>query len=225
VLLGTASVAFTQGALGDMPDGGQSVIVSEGRKLGIIIKQPVLNYPGEHFAFDGNKVTIGYIDFNVRSKLGDFLRQFHGLLKEGLLGGTLSVAWPLLDFQERDPQLKYAKRKFGGRPLHELRYSPKSRSGMERLQIKLFFDPETFRHVMTSYIDRSEGIQNYVAEFKEQFDDFREVDGVMLPHRYTIDYSVTGNFIGHWTIKAQQCRHNVTIDAQLFRATSMRKSD
>lgn len=45
--------------------------------------------------------------------------------------------------------LKCSKRKVEEQQLHELTYSPKSRSGTLQLRIKLFFNLETFHHVMT----------------------------------------------------------------------------
>ena len=224
VIMGTASVVFTQGAFGNLPD-GKSLIVSEGRKLGIVMTYGAHDYPGEYFASDGDHVTVGYIDFDIRSKLGEFIRQYYGLMSEGLLGGTLSVAWPLLDVQKRRAKPTCKKRVIEGRQLHELNYNPKSRSGMEGLLIGLFFDLETFRHVMTEYRYRT--LEGYnVTVLKERFDDFREVDGMMLPHTYTIDYSRTGpTFIGCWTVKVKQWLHNAPIDPQLFKAQSLRKTN
>ena len=214
---GAASAEFIQGGFGSLPY-GQSLIVSERRKLGIIMKFDTYSYPGEHFAFDGNDATVAYLEFYIKSRLGDYFTQFHGLLEEGLLGGTLSVAWPLLDVQGRRPKLKYSKRTIEGRQLHELTYMPKSSWGTLQLRIKLFFDFETFHHVMTEckYYSVPEW------QLKEQFEDFREVDGLTLPHIYTIYYSVPQSFIGRWTIKAEHWLHNAQIDPQLFKARSMR---
>ncbi len=227
LIRGTASLMIIRGGFGNVSE-GQSVIASDGRKLGIAMKFPALDYPGEHFAFNGDDVTVGYIDFDRKSIFADFIRQFYGLMKEGLLGGASSVAWPLLDVQERRPKLKYNKREIEGRQLHELTYSPKSRSGMEGLRIRLFFDLETFRHVMTEYRyrqDLSFGGTN-VTVLKEQFDDFREVDGMMLPHKYMMEFFSTGpGFHARWTIEAKQWRHNSQIDPELFKAKLLRTND
>ncbi len=216
---GSASVKFIQGKFRDSPD-GESLMISEGRKLGIIMKFKTLGYYGEYLAFDGNGVTIGNCDDLTRSRFGHFFSQVDGVMKEGLLGGTLSVAWPLLDVPGRQPKLKYQKRKIEGRQLHELIYNPKSIWGTEFLRIRLFFEPESFRHVMTEYkFWRGDTPDSVVL--KEIFEDFREVDGLMLPHRYRIHFSST-NFIGHWTIEARHWRHNAPMDAELFKARSLR---
>ena len=61
--------------------------------------------------------------------------------------------------------LKYSKRKIEGPQLHEITYSPKSRGGTLQLRIKLFFNLETFRHVMTEYKYYYSGIE---LLFREQ---------------------------------------------------------
>ena len=103
---------------------------------------------------------------------------------------------------------------------------------MLRLQTKLFFDFETFRHVMTEYSYSYSGSgygdifltrRSIKQLLKEEFDDFREVDGLMLPHKYTIYYSEdTSPFIARWTIKAEQWQHNTQIDPELFEAELLR---
>jgi len=56
----------------------------------------------------------------------------------------------------------------------------------------------------------------------EDFADFREVDGLMLPHRYTITYSSEGRvprtYLAHWFFEAIQWIHNEPIDPNIFRA-------
>ncbi len=218
---GTASVQFIQRGFGRLPN-GQFLLVSKQRKLGIVMKFDAIDYPGEHFVFDGHNAAVAYLDFDTKSRLGTFITRFYGLLKEGLLGGTLSVAWPLLDVAERQPKLKYRKRIIEGRQLHELTYEPRSRSGALELQIKLFFDFETFRHVMTQYSYSNLSGPTVKMLLQEQFDDFREVDGLMLPHRYAISYSEEPAFIGRWTIKVERWRHNAQIDPKLFKAQPLR---
>jgi hypothetical protein len=78
-------------------------------------------------------------------------------MKEGLLGGVLSLGWPLLDIEKRNASLKYVSAKVDGRELHEIDYNPKS--GMNDIKVKLFFEPGTFRHVRTEYILTVQGEQ------------------------------------------------------------------
>lgn len=238
---GTASVNFIQGGTGKMT--GSCLFVSEGHKLGIIMKFGAVDYPGEYFAFDGEEVTVGYISPGQRSPLADFIYRHNGLTKEGLLGGALSAAWSLLSIEEREPKLKYDKKKVDGRELHELQY--RSKKGLDDVNVKLYFDLETYRHVRTEYrlrvrrdmslqsdavvtlggATRSAGIldpdSDSIYVLVESFDNFKEADGLVLPHSYSLEYSVQGrgnSAIIHYAIEVSQCMHNGEINPQLFSA-------
>jgi hypothetical protein len=229
-IFGTTRVRFIQGAHGELDGLGQ--FASEGRKLGIILRYNGQDYRGEHFAFDGKDVTVGrYLPGKI-SILAEFVNRFGGLMKEGLLGGVLSVAYPLLNYQEVRSRLKYTKAKLAGRRMHALEYRPKG--GLGDFSIMLFFEPETFHHIRTEYKLRVSaamgggpatgiGIEtsdsHYV--FSEDFADFKEVDGMTLPQRYTISFSSEGQtrtFLAHWTLEAEKWVHNGHIDPSVFRA-------
>ena len=133
-----------------------------------------------------------------RSPLSDFLHVHKLILREGLWGGVLSTAYPLFDIGFRQPRIKYAGlKKEDGRKLHRLDYTLKRPQG--DLKVRLFFDPDTFHHVRTSYqlvIPAPLGA-NTVASARqkstrhhltEDFADFREEDGISLPHRWTVRY-------------------------------------
>jgi hypothetical protein len=152
---GETSVEFIQGGVGTLT--GQCFVISSGRSLSIILKYGGVDYPGEYFAYDGTDVEVANISPGQRSPLGDFIFRYNGLMKEGLLGGVLSVGWPLLDVEERKPKLKYNSVKVDGRELHEIDYNPKG--GMNNIKVKLFFEPDTFRHVRTEYSLKVQGEQ------------------------------------------------------------------
>ncbi len=197
--------------------------VSEGQRVGMVTKYAGLDYPGEHLAFDGTDVTVGYVAPEQRSRFGEaFIRNYSALMKEGFLGGVLSVAWPLLDLKERNLKLEYKKSKIEGRDLHEITYRAYTEKGRMIIEVKLFFDFETFRHVRTEY-----------GSFVEQFDDFREVDGMMLPHKYSIKAATSiysspkmhrsdnrPPIYDEWLhyFEVRQCFHNAKIDPKFFRA-------
>ena len=131
---GKASVQFIQGGTGTMA--GQSLVLSAGSSLGIILKYGAVEYPGEYFAFDGTDVTVATISPGQRSPLGDFIFRYGDVMKKGLLGGVWSLGWPLLDIEKSKPVLKYSRAKVEGRELHEIDYYPKD--GMNRMKVKLF---------------------------------------------------------------------------------------
>lgn len=218
---GSASFEFIQGMSGSSSS-GTVIFASDGRRAAIKLSYDDLAYPGEHFAFDGQDVTVAHISPGQRSPLADFIYRYNRMLKEGLLGGTWSLSWPLLDLSKKKPDLKYKETKVDARRMHELEYRPQKSFG--DLKVKLFFDYETFRHVRTEYRvrvrddnstrpetgerRRSVGIPRYpdgdprseilddvpdsIYLLIEKFDDFRDHDGVMLPTLCSYEYSVEG---------------------------------
>lgn len=129
---------------------GAAFMISEGDKLRFNIRIGAPNYPAEQFAFDGSNVDTGVLTPGVRSQLGQFLYLHNFIVKEGLPGGVISTAWPLFDLEKRGPRLRYGGlKKIEGKELHELKYMAKK--GESNLDVYLHFDPETYRHVQTTY--------------------------------------------------------------------------
>jgi hypothetical protein len=218
---GTTSYRFIQGMTGIGTD-GEFLFASTDNKLAIVLKYKDVTYPGEYLAFDGNNVTVGNMKPGQKSPLADFIFRYNGLMKEGLLGGVLSVSWPLLDMERKGATLKYKINKIEGRQLHELEYHPKRSIG--DMIIKMYFDFETFRHVRTDYKvkirndsstvpegasrRRSTGISRYPGDnpsseifdvvpdsnyhLIERFDDFVNCGGLMLPGTYSYEYAIEG---------------------------------
>jgi hypothetical protein len=149
--IGTSKVEFIQGMNGTMT--GTSMIVSDGPHVAVVMKFPDVNYPGEYFAYDGREVTVGHMSPGQKSPIADFLYRFSGLMKEGLIGGTLTSAWPLLEADSKGAELKCRKAKVEGKELYELEYRPKNVPG--DMKIRMYFDMKTFRHVRTEYRLRS----------------------------------------------------------------------
>src|SRR5208282_5837324 len=88
-------------------------------------------------------------------------------------------------------------KKMDGRELRRVDYMPKKSSD---LQIELYFEPDTFRHVMTVYsytiiaTERggpaaSAGRQDRHFRLEERFADFKSIDNLTLPERWTIRFS------------------------------------
>ncbi|MBZ5721981.1 MAG: hypothetical protein LAO03_16540 [Acidobacteriia bacterium] len=148
VVEGTTQFKVLTGGAGTTD--GKAVIVSDDRKLQLNMKFPSGNYHGERFICDGSKVQIATsTDAQNRSNFGQFVYLQDVLLREGLLGGVLTTAWPLLDLDGRKPKLSYEGTKtIDGKTLYDVRYKPKKSADVE---IHLYFDPESFHHVLTVY--------------------------------------------------------------------------
>jgi hypothetical protein len=150
VLNGISTVQFVLGMTGGSR--GEFLMASEQGKLGIIMKYGAIDYPQEYFAYDGDKVSVGYISPGQRSPLADFIFRYSGPVKEGLLGGVLSVDWPLLDFAKKKATLRCRETTIDGRKLIEADYLPKKSFG--DVKVKLYFDPENYHHVRSEYTVR-----------------------------------------------------------------------
>jgi hypothetical protein len=197
---GNLMTKFLRGGSG--ATGGPFAMVSEGHKIIMQAKFDQPTYPGESYAFDGNKKTIGFIVPGQRSQLEDFLNNNGEVVQEGLIGGTLSTAWPLYDWQSRNARLDVdGLKKVDGKELFRVSYHP--RHGTGDLKIYLFFEPDTFRHVKTIYTEQSQaqmgstpgmssigGGANLTME--EDFGGFTKVNKLMLPTQWTIKYNQEG---------------------------------
>jgi hypothetical protein len=148
VLNGISTVQFIQGMKGNQR--GEFLMASEPNKLGIIMKYSAVDYPQEYFTFDGTKVSVAYMSPGQRSPLADFIWRFNGPVKEGILGGALSVNWPLLDIQKKQATLKVKEVTIDDKKLYEVEYIPKKSFGGD-VKVKLYFDPATYHHVRTEY--------------------------------------------------------------------------
>jgi hypothetical protein len=129
---------------------GKAVLVSEGRKLQFMMKLLNNDYKGEQFIFNGDKDSVAFsTSRQSRSELGNFMFVQDAAIREGLWGGTLSTAWPLLNLNERKAKLSFeGLKKVDGQELYDLRYRPHKSTDLD---IHLYFDPQTYRHVKTVY--------------------------------------------------------------------------
>lgn len=64
-----------------------------------------MDYPAEKFTYDGKKIKINFVQHRQRSVLGSFIHSNNVIMEEGLLGGTLSTAWALLDMPNKKAKL------------------------------------------------------------------------------------------------------------------------
>ncbi len=227
VIAGTSLVIFRTEPKGQAT--GRAVLASDGIKnlVGMSFPSPV--YPREQFGFDGDGFMAAFVTPGVRSMLGTFLMTHAQIFRQGLMGGTLSSAWPLLDLKSRNPQLESAgQKKVDQRMLHELRYL--ARGGSD-LKVKLFFDQANYQHVRTEYervIAAPTGniaysnIEEREIRYKmvEEFSDFKDEAGLTLPHVYKIKLLVdskAGTFLADWEIKLTRFTFNEPIDPESFK--------
>lgn len=184
---------------------GRIVIASAGEKNFWGMNLDSIDYPSERFSYDGKKAKTALIKDGLRSTLGNFVQSNDLLLEEGLLGGTLSNAWAMLDVTNRKAKLSLeGTKKINGKESYVLSYSPK---GGGDITVNLYFDKENFRHVRSEYkriasagIGRTPEASSRFSENRisltEDFGDFKPEGDLTLPHSYRVLYSTTGTSSG-----------------------------
>lgn len=187
---------------------GRFAFDSETARFSLRMKFSSENYPAETFAFENDKGDVGFVQPGRRSGLGNFVSTNEVLLREGLLGGVLNAAWPLFGLPERGAKIGYdGLKKLDGRELHRLRY--RAKKGQGDLDVFLYFDPDTFRHVASVFkasraqhlgtrIESSSSEPDTYLQVQETFADFKSVKGVTLPTTWTIRYEMQAKVTQSW---------------------------
>lgn len=228
VIQGGATYRVIQGGYGAID--GKYVFASEGQKSNFLFKINASSYRGEQFICDGNKVAVAATwSDKTHSEFGEFVLSQDVLVKDNLLGGVWSSGWPLLDIEGRKPKLHFeGTKKIDGKELLAIRYQPKKSGDVD---IKMYFDPQTFRHVMTVYsvepgrsvaggeLGQAEKMQKRYS-LDERFSDFQAVDGLTLPTHYKLRYSLETEAgetkIIEWEVQARAITNNLSVDPRSF---------
>lgn len=187
----------------DLSAEGRVVIASDGPKffLGINLNGTSNRFADELFTFDGDSSNAALPRQGQRSNLGSFVQSNKMMIDQGLMGGELSTGWLLANLSSNKGKLSFAgTKKIDGKEMYAIDYSKKGGGDVE---VTLYFDKDTFRHVRTEYRRMSsagigvkpETSSQYIeTRFKviEEFGDHRAEAGLMLPHSYRIVYSASG---------------------------------
>jgi len=209
---------------------GKFVFASRGPESNFLFKINASAYRGEQFICDGNKISVaGTYNDKTRSEFGDFVLPQSVLLRDSLLGGVWSTNWPLLDVEGHKAHLHFeGSKKIDGRTLLALRYLPGKSTDLD---IMMYFDPETYQHVMTIY--RMEPSTSIVGgetaqagkssrryQLEESFSDFHTADGLTLPTHYDLRYTLEGESgftkTVEWEVTNASISNNMPIDDRSF---------
>lgn len=195
---------------------GEARLVSQGERVNFRLRFENPDFPSEQLVFDGKTVSVGQISPGRRSAFGNFIYYQEQVVREGLLGGVLNTAWPLLDLSGRNARLTYnGLKKINGRELHQVTYRPKK--AIAEMEIYLYFEPETFRHAGTIYsveIAREMGhdqrktheTEETRYRLEEWFSDFHDAQGLTIPTKWQLLYSSEG------TGRTLQLRWSINVD-------------
>jgi len=187
---------------------GRFRLDSEPGRFALEMKFSSEGYPAETFGLEAGKPQVGFVLPGRRSALGNFASANDAILREGLLGGVLNAGWPLLALEERGAKVAYdGLKKLDGRELHRLRY--RAKKGQGDLEVFLYFEPDTFRHVTSVYrtshaqqlgttIESSSSQPDTYLQLTETFGDFRSARGLNVPSSWTIRYEMQAKVTQNW---------------------------
>jgi hypothetical protein len=210
---------------------GRTVMASEGSKNLLAMDFDNTNYSQENIGFDGENVTVAYARAGVRSNLGDLVWTYRSILKQGLVGGELSQAWPLYNLSESKAKLSGGgTKKIADKTVYVVKVIPRGGSDFD---ISLFFDSETFQHLRTEYmhtivpqlganVDASATQRPTRYKMIEEFADFKKEGELTLPHSYKISLELDTRipFRGNWELTLDQFGFNKDIPPAMFNSAA-----
>jgi hypothetical protein len=233
IVQGTSRYKILVGGGGELQ--GMSALVSEGRKAVVMVKFANGDYRGEQFVTDGDKASVAVTTSNHRrSSFGEFVYSQDQIVRECLMGGTLTTAWALLNLDANKPKLNYnGLKRIDGGEAYEIAYHSKKK---DDLTVHLYFDKDTYRHVMTTYsltlasglapnaggsdITQSSKQKETRYTIEERFSDFKTAEGLTLPTKYVIHFTEelqngTTN-VYEWDLTADEISNNKPLDPRNF---------
>jgi len=205
--------------------------VSDHRKSRFVMRFGKGDWRGEEFITDGEKTSYAAATASHQySDFAQFVSSQDFIVKEGWLGGELSTAWALQNLDPNRGRLEYlGLKKVDGHELQGLELVSKGGTG---LTVKLYFDPETYRHVKTVYSvmvvpsGASNGIRTSAHQhelrytIEESFSDFRTENGITLPRHYDLQYTEElqngTTRVYDWDMTAGALHDNIGLDPGNF---------
>lgn len=205
--------------------GGKAIFVSDSSNLYFQGKFNSNEYPHEKVGLFSSKISLPFVTAGTRSPLGAYLNDHPKMLEDGLFLGTITSMWGL-----ESPKGKITtagKKKVDDREAYVLEYFPRN-VGAE-FTIKMFFDAQNFQHLRTEY---RHAISQKDQAFKtmgtrggafytmtENFGDYKDAGGLMLPHSYRINYVTNtdqGTYEYVWTASIGEYHFNQKLADNFF---------
>jgi hypothetical protein len=175
---------------------GKATFVSKDNTFQLVLDFNSAEYQGETYTWDGSKSRVGASGVDKFSALAQFVQMHDVVLRDGLLGGVLNNGWAMFTTSTHNPKLHYdGLKKFNGKQAHQVTYNPKK--GDNDMTIRLYFEPETFRHIGSTYEYESQvtamagnmpGSEKILEHVEENFSDFKPEGGLTLPHHWQLRY-------------------------------------
>ncbi len=208
---------------------GKMVVVSDPNNLYFLMSLNSREYPYEKVGMFGDKVSLPFSSAGNRSLLGAFLFEHSQILSENLFCGSMSMRWMSRISDTKKLKLKAAgMKKIDGNQTYVID-ALGAASGTSDFTVRLYFSADTFRHVRTEYHREVQignvafGKQNQLAngklDLREEFSDFKEVDGLTLPYSYKVTFeSNDGNqtYETQWFMHVQTYYLNQNLASDFF---------
>lgn len=185
---------------------GRAVLASDGNEMALFATFSMRDYPQERVGLFSDKVEAPTLDIGQKSALGSFLTRYDKYMTDRIFGGTVFSTWMFMNPDAIKGKLENeGKKKVGDREAWVLKYTPKGGLGADSY-IRIYIDAENFHHLRTVYRQgqTDQGFSNTTSmganaggnwggemasnghTLTEDFSDIREVDGITLPHKYSI---------------------------------------
>lgn len=193
--------------------GGKAAVVSDPTNLYFIMSLNSREYPFEKIGMFGDKVSLPFVMSGQRSMLGSFLQEHSTILSESLFGGATSLRW--ITNVAAGSKLKMAfggTKKINDRKAYAIDVF--TGSGSSEFKVRMYFDVENGRHMRSEYkrdlpvrkitFGRQNEIGDARLELTEEFSDFKDSDGLMLPYDYKVTYTSNNgdqNYTASWGVK------------------------
>jgi hypothetical protein len=226
VLVGNGYLSGGLGIVGKI--GGPAQFASQGDMVLLAMVFNSNDYAYEKVGYDGKDLSTGKA-FGGNTDLGNFIRTHPVIIRQGLFGGALSAAWPLLHMEKGEKLESISPVTNNGVQLYKAKYTS---SRNDDLSITLYFDAQTWRHVMTEYkytIGPRQGGPIVSEEEKptyytmvEGFSNFRKVGDLVLPLTHQIDIAViapTDAASLRWTANYTQCYFDQELEKGMFKVS------
>jgi hypothetical protein len=179
---------------------GSAKLVSQGELFQYLSDFNSPLYDGELIAWNGKESKIATRGQNRVSYLATFFNRHPYFIRDGLFGGTLNKGWALENTSSHNPKIRFdGLKKYNGRQLLQLTYDPFKSEGA--LYAKIYFEPDTFRHVATVYL------MDEIPRVEERFSEFKTVNGLTIPQKWDIYLTdVDSAAILRWKIQLSEIR-------------------
>lgn len=209
--------------------GGSFLASAKDKHVLVMAFQALANqdYAGERIGYDGKDVNIPFVSAAQRSAVGSFIFAYPEIIKHYFFGGTLFSSWALTDPHKHIGKFELqGTEKIGDVETYKIRVVPK---GGTTLNIRMFFDATSFRHLRTEYkytatagtvtVDEGRATESRYT-LTEDFSNYKTINELSLPTTYKVTMRVDSARQGlefEWLINLSRFAFDKTNEPEIFR--------